>query len=93
MNLTRKNRSISLMACITATVLGAAAIFVGPGEVAAQPKPGAAPPPKVTVAQPVKRTLSDYDEYVGRFAAVNSVEVRARVSGYLDGSTSRTGRR
>jgi RND family efflux transporter MFP subunit len=85
MNLTRKNRSISLMACITlATVLGAAAIFVGRGEVAAQPKPGAAPPPKVTVAQPVKRTLSDYDEYVGRFTAVNSVEVRARVSGYLD---------
>jgi len=26
----------------------------------------------------------DFDEYVGRFAAVNSVEVRARVSGYLD---------
>ena len=85
MNLTRKNRSISLMACITATtVLGAAAIFVGRGEVTAQPKPGAAPPPKVTVAQPAKRTLSDYDEYVGRFTAVNSVEVRARVSGYLD---------
>ncbi len=28
--------------------------------------------------------LSDYDEYVGRFTAVNSVEIRARVSGYLD---------
>lgn len=54
-------------------------------EAGAQPKPGAAPPPPaVTVAKPVKRMLSDYDEYVGRFVAVNSVEVRARVSGYLD---------
>jgi RND family efflux transporter MFP subunit len=42
------------------------------------------PPPAVTVASPVKRTLTDQDEYVGRFVAVDSVEVRARVSGYLD---------
>ena len=48
-------------------------------------KPAAPPPPAVTVAQPIKRTLSDFDEYVGRFTAVNSVEVRARVSGYLEG--------
>ena len=48
-------------------------------------KPAAAPPPPtVTVAAPVKRQVTDYDEYVGRFVAVNSVEVRARVSGYLD---------
>ncbi len=44
----------------------------------------APPSPTVTVAKPVKRMLTDYDEYVGRFAAVNSVEVRARVSGYLE---------
>jgi RND family efflux transporter MFP subunit len=44
----------------------------------------AAPPPKVTVAKPVKRTIVDQDEYVGRFVAVDSVEIRARVSGYLD---------
>ena len=67
----------------------AAALALGfvlsPHEGIAQPKPGAAPPPPtVTVAKPTKRMLSDYDEYVGRFVAVNSVEVRARVSGYLD---------
>jgi multidrug efflux system membrane fusion protein len=45
---------------------------------------GAPPPPAVTVAKPVQRTVFDFDEYVGRFAAVSSVEVRARVSGYLD---------
>jgi RND family efflux transporter MFP subunit len=49
-----------------------------------QKKQASAPPPKVTVATPVKRMLTDFDEYVGRFAAVDSVEVRARVSGYLD---------
>jgi RND family efflux transporter MFP subunit len=48
-------------------------------------KQAAPPPPAVTVAAPVKRMITDYDEYVGRFVAVNSVEVRARVSGYLDG--------
>ena len=42
------------------------------------------PPPSVTVAKPVKKQVTDYDEYVGRFSAVESVEVRARVSGYLD---------
>lgn len=44
----------------------------------------APPPPTVTVARPVKRAVIDQDEYVGRFLAVNSVEIRARVSGYLE---------
>ncbi len=42
-----------------------------------------APPPTVTVASPVQRTVVDQDEYVGRFVAVDSVEVRSRLSGYL----------
>jgi len=41
------------------------------------------PPPMVTVAKPVQRTVVDYDEYVGRFVAVDSVEIRSRLSGYL----------
>lgn len=45
----------------------------------------AAPPPlQVTVDHPTQRTVIDYDEYVGRFVPIESVEVRARVSGYLD---------
>jgi RND family efflux transporter MFP subunit len=44
----------------------------------------APPPPSVTVAKPVKKLVSDFDEYVGRFVAVDFVEVRARVSGYLE---------
>jgi multidrug efflux system membrane fusion protein len=46
---------------------------------------GGPPPPAVTVTTPVTRTITDFDEYVGRFVAVNAVEVRARVSGYLEG--------
>lgn len=49
-----------------------------------QQQPAAPPPPAVTVAQPIKRNVIDQDEYVGRFVAVDSVEIRARVSGYLE---------
>ncbi len=46
---------------------------------------GGPPPPAVTVAKPVKRTIVDQDEYVGRFVAVDSVEIRSRLSGTLEG--------
>jgi RND family efflux transporter MFP subunit len=42
-----------------------------------------AAPPEVTVSQPLTRKIIEWDEYVGRFDAVEEVEVRARVSGYL----------
>jgi len=41
------------------------------------------PPPKVTVSQPAARDVVEWEEYTGRLEAVQSVEVRARVSGYL----------
>jgi len=41
------------------------------------------PPPAVTVAQPVKRTVTDWDEFTGRFAAVEEVDVKARVGGFV----------
>jgi RND family efflux transporter MFP subunit len=47
-------------------------------------QPIAPPPPQVTVAKPVARMIADQDEYVGRFVAVESVEMRARVPGYLE---------
>lgn len=50
-------------------------------------RPQGAPPeppvPKVTVAHPVSRELIDYDYYNGWLQASESVEVRARVNGYL----------
>lgn len=41
-------------------------------------------PPTVTVATPLRRELVEWDEFTGRFEAVEQVEVRARVAGYLD---------
>jgi RND family efflux transporter MFP subunit len=41
------------------------------------------PAPAVTVANPLQRTVVDWDDYLGQFQAVNSVDVRPRVSGYL----------
>jgi len=47
------------------------------------PNPGP-PPPTVTVSHPIQREITDYADYPGRTAAVESVQVRARVTGYLD---------
>jgi multidrug efflux system membrane fusion protein len=71
-----------LRALVAAVLLSSAPLLTGCSEAA--PPPAAAPPPTVTVAKPVKRTIVDQDEYVGRFVPVDVVEVRARVSGYLD---------
>ncbi len=41
-------------------------------------------PPRVTVARPVQREVTEWDEFTARFVAVERVELRARVSGYLN---------
>ena len=48
-----------------------------------QKAPRAAAPPPVTVAQPVKRTVIDWDDFTGRFEAVEDVQVKARVGGFV----------
>ena len=86
MNFARAIPSFSLMrgGCGIALAGALAMSLAGCGQSQKQAG-GAPPPPAVSVAKPIKRTVTDYDEYVGRFTAINSVEVRARVSGYLDG--------
>jgi multidrug efflux pump subunit AcrA (membrane-fusion protein) len=52
----------------------------------------AAPPaPSVTVAQPTKRIVTDWDEFTGRFEAVEEVQVRARVGGFVTSVEFRDG--
>jgi RND family efflux transporter MFP subunit len=46
--------------------------------------PGAPPPPVVSVANPVEKKVVEWDEYTGRFDSIETVEVRARVSGFLN---------
>ena len=61
------------------------------------PQQAAAAAPPVTVAQPTKRTVTDWDEFTGRFEAVEEVQVRARVGGFVtsvefrDGAFVKTG--
>jgi RND family efflux transporter MFP subunit len=52
------------------------------GSSLAQPGPAQAPP--VTVAKPVVRDIIERTDFIGRFEAIDQVDIRARVSGYLD---------
>jgi RND family efflux transporter MFP subunit len=58
-------------------------LAAGCGQSQTQAQNAAPPPPQVTVSKPVKKLVAEHDEYVGRFIAFDYVEVRARVSGYL----------
>jgi multidrug efflux system membrane fusion protein len=42
-----------------------------------------APPPQVTVAQVLSKPVTEFDEFTGRFEAIDRVEIRPRVSGYI----------
>ena len=66
-----------------ALVLVVFAVLVGPGCGGPQ-KPAAPPPPKVTVARPVAREIVEWDEYEGRLRALETIEIRPRVGGYLE---------
>ena len=62
-------------------------LFVLAATLAGCSHPPAAPPPApptVTVSQPIQRNVTDYEEYTGRTAAVESVNIMAQVTGYLE---------
>ena len=52
---------------------------------------GAPPPPPVTVSKALQKKITSWDEYTGRFEAVATVDVRARVSGFIDSIHFRDG--
>ncbi len=83
---TRSVRKASLYAI--SGLAAAVAVALGTGQVGyvtAEEAPVAEVPagPMVGVAQPTVRSITEWDEYTGRFEAVHNVEIRARVSGYL----------
>jgi multidrug efflux system membrane fusion protein len=73
-------RSLRLSGPLAAAVLFCLSLTAA----AAQAQGGPGGPPPVTVAKPVVKPIVEMDEYTGRVDAVGAVEVRARVSGYLD---------
>jgi multidrug efflux system membrane fusion protein len=76
--LSRGLRIARLLAPLAFTVLLAAC-----ARTAAQQGPP--PPPQVAVASVIERTVTEWDEFTGRLQAVDSVEVRPRVSGFVSG--------
>ncbi|CAA7612447.1 efflux RND transporter periplasmic adaptor subunit [Magnetospirillum sp. SS-4] len=70
----KPNRGPSFLPALLAAVLILAAGDVADAQTAAPP---------VTVAQPAKRSVTEWTDYTGQFVAVDSVDVRARVAGYL----------
>jgi multidrug efflux system membrane fusion protein len=63
-------------------LVGAAAAVAGCND--DRPAAKKAAPPIVTVTQPVERDITEHEDFTGRTDAVYTVDVRARVSGYLE---------
>ena len=80
----RRTVTIVAIAIIAAAILGG--IWYWKNGQPTEPAQAAAPPapPAVTVATPIQKEIVEWDEFTGQFAAVDYVEIRARVSGYLD---------
>jgi RND family efflux transporter MFP subunit len=75
-------KSLSTIFVSSALMLALVFVLTGCGRAPAE-KSGPAPMP-VTVSYPVEAEVTDHSDQTGRIAAVDSVEVRARVWGYLD---------
>src|SRR5437773_5723861 len=69
---------------VAAMLLSAAGAGCDQGSTTQAQQKAAPPPPGVTVSKPLRREIVEWDEYTGRFDAVEIVEVRARVSGHLN---------
>lgn len=66
-----------------ADLTNAVASLAGSSSTAPGAKRSAGKVPELTVSRPISRKVIEWDEFTGRFDAVESVDVRARVSGYL----------
>lgn len=78
----RAGRSLAWAVTVVALAIGATGCAK---------KPPPPPKPVVYVSKPLSTRLVDWDDYVGRFEAINSVDVRPRVTGYLQSIEFRDG--
>lgn len=76
--------ALVLVAACLALLFGGWAGPARAGGSGASAAPASPPAPAVTVARVEERDLSEYSEFTGRVAAIDDVELRARVSGHLD---------
>lgn len=75
---------------LAASLLVAAVVSACSGSQAA-PGAGMPPPPDVSVAQVLSRNVKQWDDFTGRVSAVETVELRPRVSGYVERVAYREG--
>ncbi|HXD51918.1 MAG TPA: hypothetical protein VN689_08495, partial [Burkholderiales bacterium] len=71
-------RGLALAGAITLSL-----VLAGCGSQAAEKMAGP-PPADVNVAAVLQKNVRQWDEFTGRIAAVETVELRPRVSGYID---------
>ena len=77
------NRTLLLLLmALGVAALGYRYFFSGGSEQASAP--AALPPPAVTVAKPLVKEMMEWSDFTGQFEAREAVEIRARVSGYLE---------
>ena len=70
---------------IRAFIGGLLAVLVaGCNQPAGSPEPAAPPPPVVSVAEVVVKEVAQWDEFTGHIEAVDTVEIRPRVAGYIE---------
>ncbi|HEX5459626.1 MAG TPA: efflux RND transporter periplasmic adaptor subunit [Steroidobacteraceae bacterium] len=81
-----RNRSITFASVISLAAAAAVAVLTVSGcssDAAAQHAATPPPAPQVTVARVISRTVTDSETFSGRFSAVDHVDIRPRVSGYI----------
>src|SRR4051812_46298639 len=85
----RSSRRIVVAAVLLILIAGGGAYylygsrFFAPSETASAAATTAIPALPVTVSAPLLKEITEWDEFTGQFTAVDYVEIRARVSGYL----------
>jgi len=79
----RHSFSFAAPAAVMLAIAGALSMSGCGDNAAARAAQAAPPPPQVDVAQVVARRVTEFDEFTGRFEAVERVEIRPRVSGYI----------
>jgi membrane fusion protein, multidrug efflux system len=76
----KKNKSFKIA---VSSILVAATIYMFYSPNKAESKDAAPPPPSVKISAPLMQKITEYDEYTGRFEASQKVDIRSRISGYL----------
>ena len=77
------NRRVGVLSVVAILAMLGFLVLSGFGHSKARPVAASAPP-EITVAQVIHRPLREWQEFSGRLQAVNTVEIRPRVSGYVD---------